>query len=91
MKMTQTDSKIYLEGSWTLAGMTFTEVDSLAAKLEYVINSADENLQIDCSKIDEVDASGRLLLNIWLRCLQLGRKSPVSELLAAAARKETLS
>lgn len=90
MRMSQTDSKINLEGSWTLAGMTFTKVDSLAANLENVINCADENLQIDCSKIDEVDASGLLLLNIWLRCLQLGRKSPVTELLAAAASKESL-
>ena len=67
MKMTVGKNMIRLEGDWTVAGMTLSNVDRVVKSLEQASFVGEKKLFIDCRNISRVDASGLHFLHIWLQ------------------------
>ena len=70
------DTVVHLEGKWILTEMTCSNIDALAGSFEKIGFGREKNLRIDCGMINEVDANGVQLLNIWLQCLRFQGVEP---------------
>lgn len=67
MKVDISGTMAYLVGNWTRTEMTDWNIDSLAGSLQQFKVAGVKNVQIDCGQLNEIDASGLQLLDIWLR------------------------
>lgn len=76
MAIRMTGTEVYLEGDWTLAGLT-RNVNALAQSLQQFEPGSEQSLLIDCGKVMEVDISGMQLLNVWLQCVRFRGVEPM--------------
>lgn len=67
MKILMGTNMIHLEGDWTLAGMTFSNVDSVTDSLQQARLEGAKKLLIDCKNISRFDVVGIQFLQIWLK------------------------
>ena len=76
MKIRMLGSIALLEGDWTLAGVTQSNIDSLAVALQQLESDDAKSLHIDCRDVSAIDADGLHLLSGWAQCARLHGVEP---------------
>ena len=70
-----TGSRHYLEGDWTLTGVT-KQLGGLSSSLQKLKSANHKSVHIDCSKIEAIDLSGLDLLRVWVELLKIHGVEP---------------
>lgn len=76
MKIHMSGATAFLEGNWTLSEVTKNNIDSLAVALEQIETGCAGTLQVDCRHVSAIDATGRQILEEWMRCARLRGVEP---------------
>jgi anti-anti-sigma regulatory factor len=58
-------SVAYLEGNWTMTGVS-ANIDSLIHTLDLLESEGKKSFQVHCGQIEEADTSGLQILNAWV-------------------------
>ena len=76
MRVYLSGAMAHLVGDWSVAGVTQSNLDTLAAALRLINPTCAGRLQIDCRQVDAIDATGRQILTIWMQCARLRGVEP---------------
>lgn len=68
-------TEAYLDGDWTISGVT-RNLESLSLSLQQIQHGSEKKLRIDCGQMKETDISGLQLLNVWMQCARFRGVEP---------------
>lgn len=67
--------EVYLEGDWTLVGVS-QQIESLSHALQQIGSGTFRNLRIDCKLLSRADSAGLQLLYVWMECVRMRGVEP---------------